>query len=61
MKLISKLKEERSHLLIKYLMISCIHQACFGYGEQELMSLHMKQQKMKNLMYVKHAHMNMYI
>ena len=29
--LISKLKEERNHLLMKYmyLMISCIHQACF--------------------------------
>ena len=49
MELISKLKEERSNLLKKYmyLMISCFHQACFSCGEQELMNLHMKQQKMK--------------
>ncbi|KAL5479801.1 hypothetical protein EMCRGX_G023379 [Ephydatia muelleri] len=45
--LISKLKEERNHLLMKY--ICCIHQACFNCGEQELISLHMKQQKMKDL------------
>ena len=43
----------KEYLLMKYLMISCIHQTCFGCGEQELMSLEIK---MKDLMYKLYMH-----